>query len=167
MNDEAIQKIISYANEYLFEPRSNWSKQAIMERSYERWAVDEILLTIMDHPLTEADFVIEGFILKMEFFLHMSGNQANNLIFQVAENTAEALLGLIYNHKFYIFERKNIMKVLRKQEIETANIQVGDQVIIPLAEIGEFSATAHKVTDEGIMFGSFCPGKICLWKRVR
>ena len=27
------------------------------------------------------------------------------------------------------------MKVLRKQEIETANIQVGDQVIIPLAEI--------------------------------
>ena len=38
------------------------------------------------------------------------------------------------------------MKVLRKQEIETANIQVGDQVIIPLAEIGEFSATAHKVT---------------------
>lgn len=30
MNDEAIQKIISYANEYLFEPRSNWSKQAIM-----------------------------------------------------------------------------------------------------------------------------------------
>lgn len=44
------------------------------------------------------------------------------------------------------------MKVLRKQEIETANIQVGDQVIIPLAEIGEFSATAHKVTDEGTMF---------------
>lgn len=44
------------------------------------------------------------------------------------------------------------MKVLRKQEIETANIQVGDQVIIPLAEIGEFSATAHKVTDEGMFF---------------
>ena len=77
MNDEAIQKIISYANEYLFEPRSNWSKQAIMERSYERWAVDEILLTIMDHPLTEADFVIEGFILKMEFFFIASCESLN------------------------------------------------------------------------------------------
>ena len=44
------------------------------------------------------------------------------------------------------------MKVLRKQEIETANIQVGDQVIIPLAELGEFTATAHRVTDEGVMF---------------
>ena len=44
------------------------------------------------------------------------------------------------------------MRVLRKQEIDTANIQVGDQMIIPLAELGEFTATAHKVTDEGVMF---------------
>ena len=44
------------------------------------------------------------------------------------------------------------MKVLRKQEIETANIQVGDQIVIPLAELGEFTATVHKVTDEGVMF---------------
>ena len=44
------------------------------------------------------------------------------------------------------------MKVLRKQEIDTSNIQVGDQMVIPLAELGEFTATAHKVTDEGVMF---------------
>lgn len=44
------------------------------------------------------------------------------------------------------------MKVLRKQEIDTANIQVGDQMVIPLAELGEFTATVHKVTDEGVMF---------------
>lgn len=44
------------------------------------------------------------------------------------------------------------MKVLRKQEIDTANIQVGDQIVIPLAELGEFTATVHKVTDEGVMF---------------
>lgn len=44
------------------------------------------------------------------------------------------------------------MKVLRKQEIDTANIQVGDQMVIPLAELGEFTVTAHKVTDDGIMF---------------
>lgn len=44
------------------------------------------------------------------------------------------------------------MKALRKQKIETANIQVGDQMVIPLAELGEFTATAHKVTDEGVMF---------------
>jgi hypothetical protein len=45
--------------------------------------------------MTEADLVIEGFILKMELFLYLSENPANNHIFQVAENTAETLLGLI------------------------------------------------------------------------
>ena len=68
MNDEIIQKILNYTNEHLFEPGVNWPKSAIMERSYERWAVDEILLALMDHPMTEADLVIEGFILKMELF---------------------------------------------------------------------------------------------------
>lgn len=95
MNDEVIQKIMNYASMNLFEPDAHWSKSAIMERSYERWAVDEILLALMDHPMTEADLVIEGFILKMEFFLYLSENPANNHIFQVAENTAETLLGLI------------------------------------------------------------------------
>jgi hypothetical protein len=94
-NDEVIQKIMRYANENLFASGSHWPKSAIMERSYERWAVDEILLAIMDHPMTEADLVIEGFILKMELFLHISDEPTNNYIFQVAENTAETLLGLI------------------------------------------------------------------------
>lgn len=84
-----------YANENLFAPGPHWPKSAIMERSYERWAVDEILLAIMDHPMTKADLVIEGFILKMELFLHMSEEPTNNYIFQVAENTAETLLSLI------------------------------------------------------------------------
>ena len=78
MNDEAIQKIMNYTNMHLFEPGENWPKSAIM-----------------DHPMTEADLVIEGFILKMELFLYLSENPANNHIFQVAENTAETLLGLI------------------------------------------------------------------------
>lgn len=95
MNDEAIQKIMNYTNMHLFEPGVNWPKSAIMERSYERWAADEILLALMDHPMTEADLLIEGFILKMELFLYLSENPANNYIFQVAENTAETLLGLI------------------------------------------------------------------------
>ena len=95
MNDEAIQKIMNYTNVHLFEPGANWPKSDIMERSYERWAVDEILLSLMDHPMTEADLVIEGFILKMELFLYLSENPENNHIFQVAENTAETLLGLI------------------------------------------------------------------------
>jgi hypothetical protein len=44
------------------------------------------------------------------------------------------------------------MKVLRKQELETSNIQVGDQIIIELTGFGEFTATAQKITDKGTLF---------------
>lgn len=44
------------------------------------------------------------------------------------------------------------IKVLRKQEIETRELQVGDQILISLAEFGDFTATAHKITDRGILF---------------
>ena len=44
------------------------------------------------------------------------------------------------------------IKVIRKYEKEVQNIQVGDQILIPMAEMGEFTATAHKVTDKGTLF---------------
>lgn len=44
------------------------------------------------------------------------------------------------------------IKVIRKYEKEVQNIQEGDQILISLAEIGEFTATAYKVTDKGVLF---------------
>ncbi len=44
------------------------------------------------------------------------------------------------------------IKVIRKYEKEVGNIQEGDQILIPLAEMGEFTATAYKVTDKGALF---------------
>ena len=44
------------------------------------------------------------------------------------------------------------IKVLRRQELETREVMVGDQILISLAEIGDFTATAHKITDKGVLF---------------
>ena len=44
------------------------------------------------------------------------------------------------------------MKVLRMRKIEVKNYRVGDQIIIPLAGFGEFTATAQKITDKGTLF---------------
>lgn len=46
---------------------------------------------------------------------------------------------------------KNI-KVLRRQEMEAKEIIVGDQILVSLAGIGDFTATAHKITDKGVLF---------------
>lgn len=46
------------------------------------------------------------------------------------------------------------MKVLRKQEIICSydEVKVGDQININLTGLGEFTATAQKITDKGIVF---------------
>ena len=44
------------------------------------------------------------------------------------------------------------INVMRMYEKEVCNIQLGDKILIPLAELGEFTATAHKITDEGVLF---------------
>lgn len=44
------------------------------------------------------------------------------------------------------------MKVLRMREIEVKNYRIGDQIVIPLAEFGEFTATAQKIIDKGTLF---------------
>lgn len=44
------------------------------------------------------------------------------------------------------------IKVLRRQELETREVMVGDQILVSLAEIGNFTATAHKITDKGVLF---------------
>jgi len=44
------------------------------------------------------------------------------------------------------------MKVLRMREIEVNDYQIGDQIVIPLSEFGEFTATAQKITDKGTLF---------------
>ena len=44
------------------------------------------------------------------------------------------------------------IKVLRKQETETKEILLGDQILISLNGLGDFTATAHKTTDKGVLF---------------
>lgn len=95
MNEEAIQKILNYKEKKLLESGSHWPKEKIQERAYAGWAIDEILLSVMEHPFTEPDTIVENFIIKMEYFLHISEDAISNFIFSIAENTAEDILGLI------------------------------------------------------------------------
>lgn len=44
------------------------------------------------------------------------------------------------------------IEVLRRQKLETREIMVGDQISIFLAGLGDFTATAHKITNKGVLF---------------
>lgn len=44
------------------------------------------------------------------------------------------------------------MIILRKMEIETDNLKIGDQITIQLDDFGEFSATVQQITKDGAVF---------------
>lgn len=44
------------------------------------------------------------------------------------------------------------MELIRKMNVKTNEVCVGDQIVIPLIGGGNFTATAQKVTDDGILF---------------
>ena len=43
------------------------------------------------------------------------------------------------------------MKIIRKTEIDTNILEVGDQMEIELSELGKFTATVHRVADQGAL----------------
>ncbi len=44
------------------------------------------------------------------------------------------------------------MEVIRKQKLEVTEIRVGDQIVVPLEGFGEFTTTAQKITEKGVLF---------------
>lgn len=96
MNEEAILAIIKYIDECLFEPANNWPKNWFNQRTYSRWAANEILELVIDNPLTQPSMVIDEFLVKMSYYSCMSENQNINIIFSTAVDTAEDILCLVW-----------------------------------------------------------------------
>lgn len=42
--------------------------------------------------------------------------------------------------------------VSRNQVITTQKVEIGDKIVVSLAGLGDFPATAHKITEKGILF---------------
>jgi len=93
MNDKAVTTILRYLEECLFEPTKDWPKEEFKKRSYERWAACEIVESLMDHPFTTADILIDEFIFKMIFFAHLAKERKQQFIFAI--DVAETIRSLL------------------------------------------------------------------------
>ena len=105
MDDTAVWTIQKYIDDYLFEPRSNWPRHYLDQRSYSRWAAYEIQNRIMEEisrlpthitgrdPVSPIDIILE-FISDMDYYHGLSDNKKSNLIFSIAIDTAKNILYL-------------------------------------------------------------------------
>lgn len=94
MDNISAVSIINYIDECLFKPKTTSSKEEFECKSYSRWAADEILCSIIEHPFYSVADIIEGFIFKMLYFSYIEKGDEKGSRFIIAMNMAEDILFL-------------------------------------------------------------------------
>lgn len=95
MNDVEIQSICDYLEECLFEPNIDWPPEQFAERSYSRWAVNEILDRIRSNPKIPVVNTVEVFMAEMTYFAYVSPGVSAREMFASAADTAADILSMI------------------------------------------------------------------------
>lgn len=92
MNEAVILILEYYVAEHLFEPGPNWPKYYFDERSYSRWAANEIIERVKAQPSTAPIVVIEDFIRELDNCYCAS--EKNETLFSIARDAAEDIIDL-------------------------------------------------------------------------
>lgn len=100
--ETAINIINGCFSTWLSEPKKEWSKEAFKERSYSRWAANEILLRLIEEefqppvyitgrdPLTPLD-IINEFKSEIEFYYELCTNDKIRDALLIAIDTADEI----------------------------------------------------------------------------
>lgn len=130
----------------------------LMKRMIKRGATAEELLKVTTYFEAAVDFDASN--IRLNDVAQQTGVKAlaekynlfdwTDTITRYCEADVEATKEVINR----LFGVPNGVTVSRKQKtrIPISDIKVGDQLIIPLKGFGTFMATAHKVTNDGVMF---------------
>lgn len=102
MYELAISLIGEYIEKEIPEPNKNWPNEFFKERSYARWAANEILLRVIEEelqppvhitgrdPLTPVDIIIE-FKSEMEFYYETCTNDRLRNAILIAIDTVDEI----------------------------------------------------------------------------
>lgn len=88
MNDRALLAIVAALDRYEEPPRLDWPDHEREEVTFTRWALEEILDLVWDHPWTLASETIENFALTMMQFAATSVTKEQKRIFSIASDAA-------------------------------------------------------------------------------
>lgn len=92
MNERALMAIMSVLEGFTEPPRSDWPQYEAEDFTFSRWAVEEMLNQVWDHPWTLASDTIEQFALKLEMYAITSKTEKQRRIFAIAAETVWELL---------------------------------------------------------------------------
>ena len=88
MDTKAEVIICNYIEQQLFGPYPTWPEYYFKQRSYSKWAANEILDIIRKNPQKPILIILKEFIDKCDYFAALD----KNLIFSAAKEVAEDIL---------------------------------------------------------------------------
>lgn len=92
MNERALMVIMSILEDFTEPPRSDWPQHEAEEFTFSKWAIEEMLNLVWDHPWTLASETIEQFAVKLGVYAITSRTENQKRIFTIASETAWGLL---------------------------------------------------------------------------
>lgn len=93
MNDRVLTSLLTILEKWYSEPpRSDWPQHEAEEITFSRWAIEEMINQIWDHPWTLASETIENFASRLEIYEATSKTDIQGRIFKIAAETAWTLL---------------------------------------------------------------------------
>lgn len=92
MNDLALNAITDTLEKCVNVPRLIWPEREKAEITFSKWALEESLLLVWDHPFTPASETIETFATKLGIYAEMAVTEDQNQIFSIAADTVLAML---------------------------------------------------------------------------
>ena len=95
--DDILSVIRDYADRYLEEPSCRLTKNWFKQKSYSRWAVNELIRSIKESKTVPPILVVEDFIRKMDAF--SVRNTKASFMFSVAHDVAENILDILIDIK--------------------------------------------------------------------
>ena len=89
-NDYILSAIREYADEWLKEPRWHLPKGHFEQRSYQKWAVNEVIKYIRESETVSPIEAVEKFVYKMNAL-----SRKKNVIFSIAYDVATDILDFL------------------------------------------------------------------------
>ena len=92
MNERAIIFLLAVLDNFEEPPRPDWPQHEAEEVTFSRWAVEELLQQVWDHPWTLASETIERFAMQMDVYSETCNTDAQHRIFKIAAETIWSFL---------------------------------------------------------------------------
>ncbi len=92
MNEKTLMAMVSALDDYPGPPYSGLSQCEIENIIFSRWAVEESINLVWDHPWTLASDTIESFAVKLEAYVATAATEHQKQIFTIAAKSAWKLL---------------------------------------------------------------------------